>query len=280
MGSKSGLAGFLLAAGLAAQAAAVEPGAAYGTFEGRGYVVVWPAGPPSRLVLYFHASGAEPLGYEARSGMLEALATDAGARGYALLAPASGVGDCDSAEAAPVADLACWRLDALDEELARVDRLVAHLAQTNNVSFPVRDAVGYELGADLVLAAFAAGRFESYGRIGLLDARPPAVALPPGAPNGTLIYLEAADGEPEGVQNASSLLDVLVEADYGTRTCTRSGAGGRAYDGRRLGSFLAWFAVDCRNLAPVLQPQSGTGGPPAVVIDGSRDDAVGLRPQG
>jgi hypothetical protein len=288
MGWKLGLAGLALVVCVAVHAGAAQPGAAYGTFEGRDYILVWPAVPPTRIVVYLHASGPKPLAYESRSGMLQALAADAGAHGYALLAPTSGVGHCEAAGAGPMDEIACWRLDASDDELGRINRLIAFIEQKNAVAFQTRDIVGYELGAQLVVSGLAAGRLESWSRLGLLDGKPPPALdrLPEASARGPLIYLEAPQDDSEAAAQTTALQRSLGDADYGPRICVRGRSGDRQYDAQRTASFLAWFALDCRTVAPPPAPRGGSGGQAdgaataQIREAGEQDAAARRKPQG
>jgi hypothetical protein len=269
MGWKSGLAALALCAGAAAgivvggpgapSAVAVEPGAAFARFESRDYLLIWPSRPPSDVLVYFHAGDEQPLGLEARSGVLEALAADAAARNYAVIAPAAARIPCELPNEPPGQDGACWRLDAVAEQLGYVDRLIAQVEANGGVRFETRDAVGYGRGAALLVAALAEGRLDAYRKAGLLVAGPSAAPLPLAKATGPLIYLEAAEGDRPAAAAAGELLGELVASGYGMRTCARGDLGGRDYDMRRFQTFLVWFAQDCR-IAP---PSDGGAAAPA-----------------
>jgi hypothetical protein len=253
MGWKSGLVGLALAAGAAAAAdAQAAPGASFGTLDGRDYVLMWPGGTPDALMIYLHAESAEPLGVEAGVGMLEALAADASVRGYAMLAPAAGRNACgrEDSDAAP---RACWRLDAVGDELARIDRLVGFIERNHGTRFTTRAVVGYERGAALVVTALREGRLSGYAKVGLLDA-PERPLLGAELGPGPIVYVHAGEGEAESASRAAELLRALVAAGYGAKTCAMGDAGGRIYDGRRMAGFLVWFARDCRRAEPAPAP--------------------------
>jgi hypothetical protein len=301
MGWKSGLAGLALAAGLAGVADAAEPGASYATFEGRDYLLLWPAAPPSTILVYLHMADAQPLGYEAQSGMLEALAADSALRGYAVLAPTASRNLCDLAEGE--SERFCWRIDAIGEELGHIDQLIAYLERNNDAAFTTRAAIGYGRGGDFLSAALAEGRLEGYAKIGLVDAGPPPpeLSLQGAAATGPLVYLEAAEGDRVSAARAGELLAALVGAGYGAKTCAKGDLGGAFYDTRRLASFLAWFAQDCRastpsptsapaptvapppsetNLAPEIEPivNRGVDADDAAVIEEANRQPPAVRP--
>lgn len=275
MGWKSGLAGLALCAGAALgwvvggpgaeRARAVEPGAAFARFEGRDYLLIWPTGAPSSVLVYLHVEGAQALGYEAGSGMLDALAAYGAGRGYAVIAPTAAVAACDRTEASSEGAGACWRLDAVGEELGHVDRLIASVETNAELRFEAREVVGYGRGGSLLAAGLAERRLQGYSKVGLLLADPPAAPLPIAGAEGPLIYLEAAEGDRAAAATAGALLADLVAAGYGSRTCAKGDLGGRDYDLRRLQAFMVWFAQDCR-LAPGASPTSagGAGEPSAV----------------
>ncbi len=267
MGWKTGLAGLALATGLAGASCAAEPGASYETFEGRDYLLLWPAVPPSAVMVYLHVADAQPLAYEASSGMLEALAADSALRGYAVVAPAAALNACGLAEDAP--QRFCWRVDAVGEELARVERLLTFIERNNQVAFGSKMMVGYGRGGDFISTAVAERWLDGYEKVGLIDAGPPpaTTSMIGAAETGPLVYLEAAEGDEVSAIRARDLLAVLVNSGYGQKTCAHGDLGGAFYDTRRLAAFLAWFAVDCRigqpqpTAAPVQQPAA----PPPVL---------------
>jgi hypothetical protein len=270
MGWRSGLAGLALAAAAAGGSQSAEPGASYGRFEGRDYLLIWPARAPTSVLLYLHAEEAEPLAYEARSGMLEALAADGAVRGYAVLAPAASRNACGREDAEPGAERACWRLDAVADELAGLDRLIGFVERTNGAAFETRDAIGYDRGAELLILALATRRLEGVRRIGLIDAGPPRTTITLGgaAATGPLVYLEAAEGDPQAAARAADLLRALVSAGYGAKTCAQGDPGGRFYDATRLATFLVWFSQDCRRATP----SPTTGAAPLSDEDGGDED--------
>lgn len=266
MGWKTGLAGLALAAGLAGAACSAEPGASYETFEGRDYLLLWPAVPPSAVMIYLHVADAQPLAYEASSGMLEALAADSALRGYAVVAPTAALNACGLAEDAP--QRFCWQVDAVGEELGRVDRLLSFLERNNEVAFSDKMMVGYGRGGDFISAAVAERRLDGFQKVGLIDAGPPpaSTSMIGAAATGPLIYLEAAEGDQVSAARARDLLTVLVNAGYGLKTCAHGDLGGAFYDTRRLAAFLAWFAVDCRAAQPqpTAEPVQPAAPPPVL----------------
>ncbi len=273
MGWKSGLAALALGAGVAAAwaggpgatgAAAVEPGASFARFEARDYLLIWPDRTPTSVLVYLHAGGAQALSLEAGSGVLEALATDAALRSYAVIAPTSGRIPCGLASEPPDGDSACWRLDAVAEELGHVDRLIARVEADAGLQFETRDLVGYERGAALVTEALAQGRLDGYRKVGFVLAGPPAAPLPTARATGPLLYLEAAEGDREAAAAAGALLGRLVAAGYGPRTCAHGDLGDASYDMRRFLAFLVWFALDCRvGAVPAAAVGGGEAAPEA-----------------
>jgi hypothetical protein len=254
--------GLVLAAGVAAGARPAEPGASYARFEGRDYLLIWPVGAPRGLLIYLHAAEAEPLAYEASSGMLEALAADGALRGYAVLAPAATRNACGRDDVEAGGERACWRLDAVAEELSSLERLVNLIERNQGVAFETRDAVGYDRGAELLLLALGARRLDRFRKIGLIDAGPPSAtfALGRAAETGPLVYLQAAEGDASAAGRAAELLGDFVAAGYGAKTCAQGDPGGRFYDSARLAAFLVWFAQDCRRATPGPVPgANGTG---------------------
>ena len=270
-GALAGLA--LLAAPLAtpsateAQQAFSPQSVTYAVFEGRDYLLIWPPGVPAGVVVYLHTIEPQPLVYEAREGMLEALAVDARNQGFALLAPSAEVRLCDAGDAAGApAALACWRTDAPAGELAYIDRLVASIERQRGVSFGLRDIVGFGRGSDLASAAWMRGQLGSYRKIGLLTPRMPA-SLPDAPQNvtqGPLVYVEAPAGDPVASRHAGEFLSRLVIAGYGRAICARSVPSDARYRGPYIDSFVTWFARDCRIPQPPPAPpaQQGGGSPP------------------
>jgi hypothetical protein len=275
MGWKRGLAGLALCAGAAggwtlaepeaSSAGAAEPGASVAVFEGRDYFLIWPAGTPTELLVYLHAEDAQALGYEARSGMLEALAADGASRGYAVVAPSATQAACEPSGG----EGACWRLDAVAEELAYLERLVAAVEAGADLRFETRSVVGYARGGALLVAGLTERRLDGWRKVGLLDAGASVAPLPTAAADGPLIYLEAAEGDRASAAATGELLADLVAAGYGPRTCAHGDLGGRAYDLRRFLAFLVWFAEDCRlgsraeGGPPVEGPVAGPASAPA-----------------
>jgi poly(3-hydroxybutyrate) depolymerase len=260
----------------AAGAVSAEPGASIARFEGRDFLLIWPSGTPRSLLIYLHAAEAEPLAYEASSGMLEALAADGAVRGYAVLAPTAARNACGRDDVEPGGERACWRLDAVADELAGIDRLVAFVERNQGVAFETRDLVGYDRGSALLIRALAARGLDRYRKVGLLDAGLPegTLALGGAAATGPLVYLEAPEGDTTAAVRAGELLRAFVTADYGAKICAKGDAGGRFYDATRLASFLVWFSQDCRRAAPGPVPLVGAPleGEDA---EGSGDDAEG-----
>jgi hypothetical protein len=213
------------------------------------------------VIVYLHVADAQPLAYEASSGMLEALAADSALRGYAVVAPAAELNACSLPEDAP--QRFCWRVEAVDEELGRIDRLISFIERNNEVAFREKAMVGYGRGGDFIAAAVAEGRLDGYEKVGLIDA-----SLPPGgvsfsgaAATGPLVYLEAAEGDQASAARARDLLAALVSSGYGLKTCAHGDLGGAFYDMRRTAAFLTWFAVDCRFGQP--SPTAAPAPPPA-----------------
>lgn len=256
MGWKSGLLALALAAGGAgvcgwAGASAAEPGVSFGRFDGRDYLLLWPVGTPTHVVVYLHAGAAQPFEAEASSGMLEALAADSAGRGYAVIAPASGRTACGLVGEPSGGDSACWRPDQAAEEVARLERLIAQVEADAGLRFGVRDLVAYAEGADLAAQALAEGRLAGWRKLGLLEGVAPAASLAGAATLGPLVYVHAAEGDPRSALDAGMLLRALVDAGYGAKTCASGDSGGAVYDARRFADFLIRFAADCRAAEPV-----------------------------
>jgi hypothetical protein len=254
MGWISGLAAIVLAACAATGAGAAEPGASYATYDGRDYLMIWPTGEPSAVLVYLHNADRRPLAYEASSGMLEALASDAALRGYVVLAPAAGLNRCGAPEDASAERLACWRPEAAADDLGQLDRLLGHIEQVHGVVFETRSAIGYGRGGDFLAEALAERRLGRYAKIGLLDASPPVTSVALSGVAGPVAYIEAAEGDRLSAGQAADLLRALVNGGYGPRTCARGDPGDTLYDVRRLASFLAWFAQPCVSAFPGSAP--------------------------
>ena len=233
---------------------AAEPGASLARYDGRDYLLIWPASRPAGVIVFFHTAETEPLALEASAGMLDALAAAAAGRNYAVLAPSALPGGC-----AQGGELACWNVEAPRAEFEAVDRIISHVEQSSGVSLTRREAVGYGRGARLLLAGFAERETYRFVRIGLVEPELGGMVIPAAAVLGaeTLIYFEADIDDPDAVARAEEVMRALDVIGYSDRVCIRARAQAGVYNKRSLADFMLWFERDCRATgAPPVAPTS------------------------
>ncbi|MGD2131518.1 MAG: hypothetical protein PVI23_01925 [Maricaulaceae bacterium] len=265
----------IIASAAIAPARAAEPGASLGRYEGHDYLLLWPPERPAGIIVFLHTAESEPLLLEASAGLLEALAASAASRNYAVLAPSAPAGGCPQG-----GDLACWNISDPGAEFAWIDRIIAQIEYTSDVSFAARDAVGFGHGAQLLLAGFSARELGRFSRVGLIEPEAPGAPISPGVAIGaeTLIYLEADMEDEASVRRAQAVLTALDEAGYADRTCVRARVRTGTYSTASFEDFLVWFARDCRVTpqppAPPISPTAaaGTDAPTAQSEPGEDDD--------
>jgi predicted esterase len=212
----------------AASMESAEPG-------GHPYRVYWPDDAPRGMVVFLHGVSLDPMEEEGEG--IDALAQLAVQRGLIAIVP---LGDrmCDFT---PTDVERCWNLDAIDDEMTSVRRIMHEVQFQAGKPLHDLEIVGFSNGAYLVAGALQRGLLDGFTRVGIIaggkvgDKRPP---LP--RERAPRVFIEVGKDDVWTRGDTRDLWHMFMNSET-IAVSYREVAGGHVWNGPRATDFLAWF---------------------------------------